>query len=116
MSNRENDSVAEQWKKASVLKSAAYIAKSLSEGKNEEQIIKEFGGDKQLVDMLRSFAHHNGWITKDIGGDYTLTNKGKERLSRLVESFFGFSVLSVLYGPTMSELEYLSLLLAGVVV
>lgn len=107
MSNRENG-VIEEAQRLRGLKAAAYIAKSLSEGKKKEQIVEEFGGDKQLVEMLWSFAYHNRWLAKEGPKDnFVLTEKGRERVSRLLKSFAATSAFNVMYGTTVAQLEHL---------
>ena len=42
---------------------------------DEKEIVRELGGDKQLLDMWKSFLKHNGWIIECAEG-WSNTPKG----------------------------------------
>ena len=58
------------------LKQALYILHSLEEGQDNGQIIQEFDGDSQLVEMWTNFLIHNHWIKKNELGEMIVTEKG----------------------------------------
>ena len=58
------------------LHQATFILKSLVTGQNKEDIVFEFGGDAQLVDMWISFLKHNKWIERNRDGEWSVTEKG----------------------------------------
>ena len=70
------------------LKAAAQVAKSL-EGSLalglEEKIIEQFNGDKQLAIICKSFVLHNKWITINSQGRYVITEKGNQRIRRILQ-------------------------------
>jgi hypothetical protein len=72
------------------LKAAAQVAKSL-EGSLaldlEEKIIEQFNGDKQLATMWKFFVLHNKWVTINSQGRYVMTEKGRQRIRRILQLF-----------------------------
>ena len=78
----------QQRKSLRGLKAAAQVAKSL-EGSLasglEEKIIAQFNGDKQLATMWKSFVLHNKWITINSQGRYVMTEKGNQRIRRILQ-------------------------------
>jgi hypothetical protein len=70
------------------LKAAAQVAKSL-EGSLalglEENIIEQFNGDKQLAIIWKYFVLHNKWITINSQGRYVITEKGNQRIRRILQ-------------------------------
>jgi predicted transcriptional regulator len=58
------------------LKQALYILHGLEEGRDNGQIIQEFDGDRQLVEMWTNFLVHNHWIKKNKLGKMMVTEKG----------------------------------------
>jgi hypothetical protein len=58
------------------LQQATFILKCLVTGQNKEDIVFEFGGDAQLVDMWISFLKHNKWIERNRDGEWSVTEKG----------------------------------------
>ena len=49
----------------------------LEEGQNNDQIIQEFDGDSQLVEIWTNFLVHNHWIKNNELGERTATEKGR---------------------------------------
>lgn len=49
----------------------------LEEGQDDDQIIKEFEGDSQLVEIWTNFLVHNHWIKNNELGEMTVTEKGR---------------------------------------
>jgi hypothetical protein len=49
----------------------------LEEGQNNDQIIQEFDGDSQLVEIWTNFLVHNHWIKNNELGEMTATEKGR---------------------------------------
>ena len=49
----------------------------LEEGQDDDQIIQEFDGDGQLVEIWTNFLVHNHWITNNELGEMTVTEKGR---------------------------------------
>ena len=58
------------------LKQALYVSHRVGEGQNNDQIIREFDGDSQLVEMWTNFLVHNHWIKNNKLGEMTVTEKG----------------------------------------
>jgi len=53
----------------------------LESGQCKSEVIVEFEGDKQLVDMWMSFLLHNKWMEKTID-EWVVTEKGREWKSK----------------------------------
>lgn len=70
------------------LKAAAFIAKSLSNAKDMDWIAAQFNGDGQLVDMWTSFIYHNNWVRLDVEGKWSLTDKGKSWVNKMMKGLF----------------------------
>ena len=67
------------------LKQAEFIAEHLCNGIKEEQIVRLFHGDKQLVDIWVSFLMHNHWIEhNEAAKEWIMTAKGKEKTTGIV--------------------------------
>ena len=60
------------------LKQAAHVMRSLIKGQIKEEIVIEFGGDSQLVDMWILFLEHNRWMEKGANGRWSLAAKGQQ--------------------------------------
>jgi hypothetical protein len=92
------------------LKAAAQVAKSL-EGSLalglEEKIIEQFNGDKQLATMWKSFVLHNKWITINSQGRYVMTEKGNQRIRRILQ--FLVATLHIPAATLPIDLESLTL-------
>jgi len=64
---------------------AVFIAKCLCKGVKEDQIIKLFHGDKQLVEMWLNFLRHNRWVEYSLRTDrWSLTVKGREKVTGII--------------------------------
>lgn len=59
------------------LKQALYILHRLEGGQDNDQIIQEFDGDSQLVEIWTNFLVHNHWIKNNELGEMTVTEKGR---------------------------------------
>lgn len=55
--------------------------KCLKEGKDLNDIAKDFESDQQLVKMWMMFLQSNNWIEKP-DGKWVITNKGKEKMKK----------------------------------
>ena len=58
------------------LAQALHVLKRLDEGKSRDEIVKEFDGDEQIVEIWTSFLAHNGWMSHP-DGRWEVTAKGK---------------------------------------
>lgn len=69
------------------LNQALFVLQSLEQGKGADQIVEEFDGDLQLVEIWTNFLIHNHWIEKIMvdSGNYTylVTDKGREWSKRV---------------------------------
>jgi hypothetical protein len=73
------------------LRAAAFIAGSLAQSKDKNWIVSQFNGDEQLVNMWISFVHHNRWVNKYARKEeWSLTDKGKKRVSSLMKGGLAF--------------------------
>lgn len=60
------------------LAQAVYILKCFEAGRTEEQLVKEFGGDGQLIQMWINFMQHNHWMLRsESRSGWSATDKGK---------------------------------------
>jgi hypothetical protein len=55
--------------------------KRLEEGKDLDEITKDFESDQQLVKMWMMFLESNNWIVKP-DGLWLITDKGKEKMKK----------------------------------
>jgi hypothetical protein len=58
------------------LRQATYLMDCLAKGQGKQEIIENWGGDEQLVDMWILFLEHNHWIEQGLNG-WSITPKGK---------------------------------------
>jgi hypothetical protein len=63
------------------LRQATYVMKRLEQGKDLDEIIRDFESDQQLVSMWLMFLEHNHWMEKP-DGKWLITDKGKEKMKR----------------------------------
>jgi hypothetical protein len=63
------------------LTQAVYVLKSLEDGISEKEIIEQFGGDEQLVQIWILFLFHNSWMEHP-DGRWQATDKGKEWIAK----------------------------------
>jgi hypothetical protein len=63
------------------LTQAVYVLKSLEDGISEKEIMEQFGGDEQIVQIWISFLFHNGWVEHP-DGRWQATIKGKEWIAK----------------------------------
>jgi hypothetical protein len=63
------------------LAQAIYVLKALEAGVPENEIIEQFEGDEQLVQIWISFLFHNRWMEHP-NGKWQASNKGKEWIKR----------------------------------
>jgi hypothetical protein len=67
------------------LNQAMFISDCLCKGMKEEDIIKLFHGDKQLVSMWVSFLKHNHWVEYQAHErKWALTAKGLEKTTGII--------------------------------
>jgi hypothetical protein len=66
------------------LRQAIYILNKLKLGMGKSEIIKDFKGDEQLVNIWLSFLLHNHWIEQEELGQLVATEKGKQWAKRLL--------------------------------
>jgi hypothetical protein len=59
-----------------------YILKSISDGKNENQIVERFDGNAKLVRICVGALIHIRLITKNYFDELILTDDGKEYLEK----------------------------------
>lgn len=65
------------------LKAANYILNCVIRGESKDEIVKQFEGDEQLVDIWMSFIKHNHWIEQNEFQEWFVTEKGKSWASKL---------------------------------
>ena len=58
----------------------AYILGSISEGKNEEQIVERFDGDKKLVRIWVETLQQIGFVIKNSFNELVVTQDGENYL------------------------------------
>ncbi|HZD34832.1 MAG TPA: hypothetical protein VE130_06475 [Nitrososphaeraceae archaeon] len=58
----------------------AYILRSVSEGKNEDQIAERFDGDKRLVRTCLDALHQIHYIVKNYFDELVITSEGQSYL------------------------------------
>ena len=58
----------------------AYILGSISEGKNEEQIVERFDGDKKLVRIWVEILQQIGFVIKNSFNELVVTQDGENYL------------------------------------
>jgi len=62
------------------LQTLSYIFRSISEGKNEEQIVERLDGDKKLVRIWVETLQQIGFITKNSLNELVVTPDGENYL------------------------------------
>ena len=62
------------------LQTLSYIFRSISEGKNEEQILERLDGDKKLVRIWVETLQQIGFITKNSLNELVVTPDGENYL------------------------------------
>ena len=58
-----------------------FVLHCMHEGMSDPEIVELFKGDKQLVDIWKSFILHNHWM-QQVDGKVELTDKGKEWMGK----------------------------------
>lgn len=70
------------YKNITEVETLAYILRFISEGKNEEQIIKIFNGDKQLVKTWIETLREIHFIAVNFFNETVITPDGKSYLEK----------------------------------